>query len=110
MDTIIPFWSCRPRLESEMKFEDIEQALDWLEAQKPAKILKVLKNYPGERNHPSRCVLANFCKETADIKVWITLNFVEGLNGGGLAYELGPKLLDCRRGFDHSRYPQLESK
>ena len=91
---------------SDLKFDTVGRALEWLESQEPDEILEVMKDYPGLPGVMNHCPLALYCKETTGIaNVSVALTAVATM---GNVYPLGEKLQDFRVKFDKGEYPHLE--
>jgi hypothetical protein len=93
-----------------VQFDEVDQALDWLEAKPRDEILEVLKDFPGRPTDARQCVLAKFVQGTTGIPVQVTCRNVEDKNGAGLSVPLGPKLHQIRKEFDAKRHPDLIKK
>ena len=91
---------------SDLKFDTVERALDWLESQEPAEILEVLEDYPGVRQNSFACPLAKFVAGTTGIEVSVNSWWVEDLPCN-TNYRLKEKLLSFRKKFDDEDYPHL---
>jgi len=91
-----------------MKFDEVNEALDWLESQED--IPKALEGYPGVKCNNWKCPIANFVLSTTDIAVNVGVYWVEDRNGSGGGYRLGENLLSFKDKFDEGDYPHLVQK
>lgn len=95
---------------SNLKFDSVRTALNWLESKEPAEIVKILEDYPGVRGLARDCPLARFCKETTGTEVSVGLHTIMRISGWSLffrTYHLEEKLRSVRSKFDVGDYPNL---